>query len=68
MATYLANTANRDVITLGLSKAEAEALLDAVAQTRAMPGNNMTRAALDRAVSALHAATNTSARRAGFFD
>lgn len=66
MATYLANTANREMITLGLSKAEAEALLDAVLGRTA--SNNMTRAALDRAVSALDAATNTSARRAGFFE
>ena len=74
MATYIASNASRDSVTITLSRAEADALRDAALYAELgivegnLPMNNRTRAAYDRAVSALAASTNTSARRAGFFD
>lgn len=76
MATYLAHNAKRDTVTLMLTRAEAEALLAAIDfaevatddEGTLMEMNGQTRAAYKRAVSALNASTNTSARRAGFFD
>lgn len=71
MATYLANNQSRDIVTLILSKAEADAL-GALAATAYSEGlvkmNGQTTAAANRAIDAISAATNTSARRAGFFD
>ena len=71
MATYIANNAARDTVTITLSNAEAEALLTAAClgeDSFEETANGMTRAAYHRATDALHAATNTSARRAGFFE
>ncbi|WP_136443667.1 hypothetical protein [Pacificoceanicola onchidii] len=71
MATYIANNASRDTVTVTLSKAEAEALLTSASlgeDAFEATANGMTRAAYSRASDALYAATNTSARRAGFFD
>ena len=71
MASYIANNQSRDTVTLMLSKAEADAL-----STLACKGfdagvvkmNNQTTAAVNRAIDALIASTNTSARRAGYSD
>jgi len=71
MATYIANNAARDSVTLTLSNAEAHALLDLAAEAENEGlgcSNGKKRAAARRAMDALSAATNTSARRAGFFD
>ena len=73
MASYLALNASRDTVTLMLSKAEADALRDLALYAEpdigeGLPMNPQTRAAAERAMSALTAATNTSARRAGYFD
>lgn len=68
MATYIANNAARDTVTITLSKAEAEALLEAASRAQLPNQNGKTKAAFNRAISALNASTNTSARRAGFFD
>ena len=71
MATYIAHSQRRDTVTLTLSKAEADALRD-MASAAYDEGlgemNSSTRAAFERAISALTASTNTGARRAGFFD
>lgn len=71
MATYIANNASRETVTIMLSNAEAHALLDLAAEAfnegmSAMNGQR--RGAAERAMDALSAATNPSARRAGFFD
>lgn len=73
MASYLAGNMRRDTVTLMLSKAEAEALRDLALFSEpsindGLPMNGSTMAAARRAIDALSAATNTSARRAGFFD
>lgn len=73
MASYLASNMRRDTVTLILSKAEAEALRDLAlfAEPSINDGlamNGSTLAAARRAVDALAASVNTSARRAGFFD
>ena len=71
MATYIAHSASRDTVTLMFSKAEAEALLRLAAtayEECICQMNGQTKSAANRAMSALSAATNTSARRAGFFD
>lgn len=73
MASYLAGNARLDTVTLMLSKAEAEALRDLALFAEqsindGLPMNNSTVAAARRAIDALSASTNTSARRAGFFD
>lgn len=73
MATYLAHNSRRDTVTLMLSKAEAEALRDlalfaAVSINDGLPMNSQTAAAANRAMDALSAATNKSARRAGYFE
>ena len=71
MATYIANNQSRDAVTLMLSKAEANALM-AVAGWAWDRGevemNPQARLAAGRALDALHASTNKSARRAGYFD
>lgn len=72
MATYLAHNSRRDTVTLMLSKAEAEALAEmAIAgwSGDSISGmNGQKRDAGKRAMDALSAATNTSARRAGYFE
>ena len=73
MASYLASNQSRDAVTIMLSRAEAEALRDLALYAEpdigeGLPMNNQTRAAAGRALDALAASTNTSARRAGFFD
>lgn len=71
MASYIAHNQKRDIVTLMLSKAEAEAVLD-LAERCLSEGlvsmNGQTASAANRALSALSASTNTSARRAGYFD
>ena len=71
MATYIAHSQSRETVTLMLSKAEADALAT-LASTAYDEGlvkmNGQTKAAANRAIDALGASTNTSARRAGFFD
>jgi hypothetical protein len=73
MASYVASNLSRDVVTLMLTKAEADALRDLALYAEpeigeGLPMNSMSRKAAERAIGALSAATNTSARRAGFFD
>jgi len=73
MASYIASNAKRDTVTLMLSKAEAEALRDLALFAEqsindGLPMNGSTMAAASRAIDALSASTNASARRAGFFD
>jgi hypothetical protein len=73
MASYLASNMRRDTVALILSKAEAEALRDLALFAEpsindGLPMNSSTMAAARRAIDALSASTNTSARRAGFFD
>ena len=71
MATYIAHNQSRDTVTLTLSKAEANALMEVAgyAWEQGKPAlNPQSRSAAGRALDALHASTNTSARRAGFFD
>jgi hypothetical protein len=71
MASYIANNQSRDNVTIMLSKAEAEALSDLAGSAFNHSNEKMNgqkRAAAQRALSALDASTNTSARRAGFFD
>lgn len=72
MASYIANNASRDSIALLLSKAEAEALRDIAhyaCDNEHLPQmNNKTKSAANRAIDAIGAATNTGARRAGFFE
>lgn len=71
MATYIANNAARDTVTITLSNAEAHALLDLASEAYGeglCVMNSQSRKAANRAMDALSAATNTSARRAGFFD
>lgn len=69
MASYLANNASRDSVTLILSKAEAQALHELADASKVRDRmNGKTGSAADRAMDALFASTNTSARRAGFFD
>lgn len=71
MASYIANNQSRDTVTIMLSKAEADAV-NKLAETAWDEGlgdlNPASIKAADRALKALSAATNTSARRAGFFD
>lgn len=71
MATYIAHSQSRETVTLVLSKAEAEAL-SALACAAYDEGlvkmNGQTKSAVNRSIDALIASTNTSARRAGFFD
>lgn len=71
MASYIANNAARDTVSIMLSNAEAHALLDLAEEAfseglSAMNGQRMS--AARRAMAALAAATNQNARRAGFFD
>lgn len=71
MATYLAHNQSRDTVTLMLSKAEANALMEVAghAWDQGKPElNSQSRLAAGRALDALSASTNTSARRAGYFD
>ena len=73
MASYLASNMRRDTVALILSKAEAEALRDLALFAEpfindGLPMHSSTMAAARRAIDALSASTNTSARRAGFFD
>lgn len=73
MASYIAHGAKRELVTLMFSRAEADALRDMALYAEmdigeGLPMNPMTRAAANRAVAALAASTNTSARRAGYFD
>lgn len=72
MAVYVANNASRSVVTLVLSKAEAEALLELVLYSDNVPNffgsRHMVQTAADRAIKALSASTDSSARRAGFFE
>lgn len=71
MASYIANNQSRDNVTIMLSKAEAEALTEiagAAFDAAEHKMNGQKRAAARRALEALDASTNTSARRAGFFD
>lgn len=71
MATYIANSQSRETVTLMLSRAEADAL-SALACAAYDAGlvkmNGQTRNAVNRSIDALMASTNTSARRAGYFD
>lgn len=71
MATYIAHNQSRDTVTLMLSKAEAKALMELAGHAWKNCGpdlNPQSRSAAGRALDALHASTNTSAGRAGFFD
>ena len=71
MATYIAHNQSRETVTLMLSKAEADALrtLAELAWDEGLGDlNPSTQAAARRAMDAASAATNTSARRAGYFD
>lgn len=74
MASYIALSENREAVTLMLSKAEAEALSNLADHAdRAFDHfgdnrNGQTKAACARALKAVDAATNRSARRAGYFD
>lgn len=71
MATYIAHSQRRETITLMLSKAEADALGALAAHAYDEGGvemNGQTKAAANRAIDALNASTNISARRAGFFE
>lgn len=75
MASYIAHNQSRDTVTIMLSKAEAEALhglAEHADKSFEMDGgdvrNPQTRAACERALRALDASVNTSARRAGYFD
>ena len=71
MATYIASNANRDFVTITLSKAEANALflLAYEAETSGLgETNHQHRASAHRAMDALAASINKSARRAGWFD
>jgi GTP-sensing pleiotropic transcriptional regulator CodY len=74
MASYIAHNQTRDTVTIMLSKAEAQALADLADHADRSFGhfgddrNGMTKAACARALRAVEAATNTSARRAGYFD
>lgn len=71
MATYIAHNQSRDTVTIMLSKAEAKSLMELAghAWDKGKPDlNPQSRSAARRALDALHASTNTSARRAGFFD
>jgi hypothetical protein len=71
VATYIAHNQSRDIVTLMLSKAEANALMEVAghAWDKGEPDlNPQSRSAAGRALDALHASTNTSARRAGYFD
>lgn len=71
MATYIAHDAARKVVTIMLSNAEAHALLDLAteAQNEGLSAmSSQTAKAAERAMDALGAAVNTSARRAGFFE
>lgn len=71
MASYIANNQSRDTVTIMLSKAEAEALSDLACKgfdANVVKMNGKTKAAVNRAIDALLASTNTSARRAGYFD
>ncbi|CTQ67225.1 hypothetical protein [Roseibium alexandrii] len=71
MASYIANNQSRDNVTIMLSRAEAEALNDLAGSAFDDTGHKMNgqkRAAAQRALDALGASTNTSARRAGYFD
>lgn len=71
MATYIALSADRETVSLMLSKAEADALRKLAShayEACEVPMNHMTMAAADRALNALSAATNNNARRAGYFE
>lgn len=71
MASYIASNQSRDNVTLMLTKAEADAVtkLATMAWDAGMGNlNSASRKAAIRALDAMSAATNTSARRAGFFD
>jgi hypothetical protein len=73
MATYIANSASREVVTVMLSKAEADALRDLAVHAyeereEPLTMNSSTKAAACRAMDALSASTDTRARRAGFFE
>ncbi len=73
MATYLSHNSKRDVVTLMLTRAEADALRDVALYAEPdigenLPMNPQQKAAFNRAIDALAASTNTSARRAGYFE
>jgi len=71
MAAYIAHNQSRDTVTLMLSKAEANALMEVASHAwdKGEPDlNPASRNAAGRALDALHASINTSARRAGYFD
>ena len=71
MASYIANNQSRDTVTIMLSKAEAEALGNLACKgfdAGVVKMNGKTAAAVNRAIDALLASTNISARRAGYFD
>ena len=71
MATYIAHNQARDIVTLMMSKAEAEGLrtlAEAGWENGELEINSQTEKAANRALNALSASTNTSARRAGFFE
>lgn len=74
MASYIANNQARDTVTIMLSEAEAQALHDLAKHADwafahfGDDRNGMTKSACERALRALDASTNTSARRSGWFD
>jgi len=71
MASYIANNQARDTVTIMMSKGEADAInkLAELAWDEGLGDlNPASIKAADRAMKAITAATNTSARRAGFFD
>ena len=71
MATYIAHNQSRDTVTIMLSKAEADGLrilAEAGWENGELDINSQTERAANRALDALTASTNTSARRAGYFD
>lgn len=71
MASYIANNQSRDSVTIMMTKAEADALYqcaEAGFGTAQTEMNGQSVAAANRALNAISASTNTSARRAGYFD
>lgn len=71
MASYVASNATRDVVTIMLSKAEADALRRVADYGMADIAGDMNikqRLAAERAISALAASTSSHSRRAGFFE
>lgn len=71
MASYISGNQSRETVTIMMSKAEAEAInkLAELAWDEGLGDMNpQSIAAADRAMKAISASTNRSARRAGFFD